>query len=621
MFCFRFEASGKTAQPGNAWDLEAMKRARAARNVFGDSDSDDSLRRVRIHPRMSLAAEGERSLEKADEEDTLDAFINDLEQKKSCDVPLQDHRPSTPEEERKEFRDVHYAKHLDLDSDLNEPDDNDTSRSHARDLVLPPVDHASQQYSSISKNLYVPLPRLETLSERERRDRLNTAGVAVSGATQDAVPVDTFQDLALTLPKPLLGSVLHSFKTPTTVQRVAIPAALAGYDLVAVAKTGSGKTVAYALPLLTHVNAQKKYSSVRGKGPAAIVIAPTRELATQIAGVMKNHASSLNIGVASVVGGIAKYEQFKMLRDGGARIVVCTPGRFIDMLKMKACGLSKCSFVVLDEADRMFDLGFGRQVDALLSQIRPDAQKLLFSATFPKKVESLARTYLRNPLRIVVSAISTPTLAELGINRGSQGEGMPHNSAPRRPGSSTASVPNSTPMVSDNVVDNFVILETERNRPEWLYSNLARMLDEGLVIVFCQTRGGCAALANKVRAKGTPAACVHGETDPSDRDGLLRMFKRSEIPLLITTDLAARGLDIPEVRNVVNYESAKSWEWHVHRVGRTGRAERKGCAYTLLVASNKSDLSFAERALMAFRRAKRLPPAALTDYARRIGKC
>jgi ATP-dependent RNA helicase DDX42 len=476
----------------------------------------------------------------------------------------------------------------------------------AKDFFLPKVDHASMNYPNILKDIYVPLPRLSSNIQGKVRESLDKFGVHVSCSRADTLrmPLERFQDLALTLPNPLLGYLLTRYSNPTTVQRCVIPIALSGADLIAVAKTGSGKTAAYAIPLLAHVCSQnRRDAGMHGTGPTAIVIAPTRELAAQVSSVLRGFGNSVNIGVASVVGGVAKYEQFKHLRDGGASVIVCTPGRFIDMVRMKACSLASISFIVVDEADRMFGMGFGHQLHQVLSNVRPDAQKLFVSATFPKEVQNLASVYLSETVHL---------FAGRSVRDGTFLESEQQDDIVDVPGNSKALVFN-VPLVSDMVLESYVIVPSESSRLSWLVEHLPRILDRGLVIVFCATRGGTAALANQLRAQGHPTACIHGETEASDRTGLMSLFRKGEVKLLVATDVAARGLDIDMVRTVVNYEPAKNWDEHVHRSGRTGRAGVKGTAYTLLFPSCPRDVAFARAANSALRTAKVSVPAPLTD--------
>lgn len=598
-----------------------MKRARPAPSMFGgnSSDSEESTpKRRRPLPTFdSDPTNTHKQGWKGDadvnptgkkekvEEDSLDMFMNNLASAPFRPTPNRQTPAKHAESESSDDGFVILSETIpgQGESEAKDVEDGDIEDRRddrpAKDLMLVPVDHASKVYPPLVSCGYEPLPRLGNLKKEERMASLNQLGASVQGG-EEVVPVDSFQDLALVLPKLLLGSVLSAFETPTPIQRVAIPAALHGKNIIAVAKTGSGKTAAYTIPLLCHISLQVRGSSTSGKGPSALIIAPTRELALQITGVVKKLGEGMKTGVICVVGGHAKYEQFKRLRDSGAEVVVCTPGRLIDMAKMKACSFARCSFVVLDEADRMFDMGFGPQVDALLSQIRPDAQKVLFSATFPRAVADLAKSYLQEPTRITV-----------GHRNGDSGHSLAGGnlSGGSKPWKVSAK---SVPMVSENVTETYVVVDCEAERELWLLSRLDDLIREGLVIVFCQSRGASAALANVIRTTGKPAACVHGETDNADREGLIQMFRSGELPLLITTDLTARGLDIANIKNVINYGCAKSWEWHVHRAGRTGRADQKGSAYTLICRQTGMDMSFVHEAVSAYRKSRlHVPPVLL----------
>lgn len=394
-------------------------------------------------------------------------------------------------------------------------------------------------------------------------------------------PTASFHYMSPPAPKALADLISGRFSHPTPIQAVSFPYSFTSRDIVAIAQTGSGKTVAYAFPLITHVAAQLG-SSRGGRGPVGLVMVPTRELATQVSEVINELGQSVGVYSCCVIGGVSKYEQFKQIRDSGAGILVCTPGRLIDMLRMRACQMSRCSFVVMDEADRMLDLGFGPQVRTLLSQIRPDTQRALFSATFPGSLRSLVYDILHEPVTISLSGSSIVS-----------------------PGESTHT------MVNESVKEYYYSFADDIGRREWMLELLPTLVKDGLVIVFCNTRGDAALTANVIRRAGIPAICTHGETEQSDREMLLGMFRAGEVPILVTTDLSARGLDIDDVRSVVNYGCAKSWDWHVHRVGRTGRASQTGNAYTLMNRSSSSDVLFAREAVALLGKERRNIPSAL----------
>lgn len=241
--------------------------------------------------------------------------------------------------------------------------------------------------------------------------------------------------------------------------------------------------------------------------------------------------------------------------------------------------------------------GFGPQVQTVLSQVRPDAQLLMVSATFPKAMSRIARRYLpRDAVHFAVGNDSRAAMAGDGVTVG--------------PGSAPNSAAAAS-LVSEDIDDIFVVVRSEEERFSWLTGNLTAILGKGLTIIFGATRGGIAALANRLRGAGYAAACIHGETDMADRSQMMKMFRQGELQLLCATEVAARGLDVEGVMTVVNYEAANSYEQHVHRVGRTGRAGQKGTAYTLLSPSASKDASFARSAVAVMRRAQVAVPQTL----------
>lgn len=553
-------------------------------NPFADSDSDSNgdtssqPKRARITPASS------------GDEDPLDAFMSTLATKPA---PREATRAKiAPPSPTMSFPcadgNAEDDDHVHNDAPVSHPETQsyetpeDAARAAdeaRRSLTLPAIDHSKMDYTPIHKELYIPLPRHSSLTDTELLARATTARVSLTGGI---CPIDTFADLALALPRALLGTLMHAFNLPTPVQRAALPAALAGNDILATADTGSGKTLAYLIPLIAHVRAQRSNNNPRGG--RALVLAPTRELAAQIAREARRFGAPCGVSVVLLTGGGSKLAQARALRDGGAgacRVLVATPGRLIDMVKMRAVSLTPISALALDEADRMLDLGFGAQVGAILSQIQPDAQRLLLSATLSGRVRALASDALQDP--VVIAAAASAQIAH-GNNRGKVRA-------------------NSVALVAADVNEEYVALRTGSLRWQWLKARLRSLTSTGLLIVFCRSRGACAALANLIRGAGTPVACVHGETDHADRVSLLSMFRKGDVRVLVSTDLAARGLDIGGVSSVVNYEPAKDWEWHVHRVGRTGRAGKKGDAYTLLSEDSGADNAFAQKAVDALRKA------------------
>lgn len=499
------------------------------------------------------------------------------------------------------------------------PDEKQTKKVYQNDLVLPAVDHAAISYEPIAKNIYVPLPRLRDITQDDIHGLFAALGTSANGSDDLQAPIARFQDLALTMPQALFGALLSSFPSPTTVQRVSFPTILSGSDAIVIAETGSGKTLAYALPSLVHIYAQKhRQIGIARSGPSALIVAPTRELAIQITSVVRELGRVVNIGVGCIVGGFAKYEQFKQLRDGGIGLVVCTPGRFIDLIRMKACYLSSVTYLALDEADRMFDMGFGPQIKTILSQIRPDAQKVFVSATFPQTIRKLAKSFLNNAVHIVVASNRDDRSRNCEGAHSDKSNPSANDDIGRKISQYSSSKSLAVPLVPRSVSESYVLVRSERERLPWLRHNLAGMLHSGMVLVFCATRGGAAELTNELRMNGQATGCIHGETEEHDRVELMKLFRRGEIRLLVATDIAARGLDVAGVRTVVNFEPAKNWDDHIHRSGRTGRAGASGNVFTLLNVKAARDAAFVQSACSALRAARVEAPPALSEALAQI---
>lgn len=246
-------------------------------------------------------------------------------------------------------------------------------------------------------------------------------------------------------------------------------------------------------------------------------------------------------------GGGSKWEQSKALEQG-AEIIVATPGRMIDMVKMKATNLRRVTFLVLDEADRMFHMGFEPQVRSICNHVRPDRQTLLFSATFKKRIERLARDVLTDPVRIVQG----------DLNEANQ-----------------------------DITQSVFVFPNPLQKWNWLLCHLVKFLSEGSVLIFVTKKADAETVANNLLVKEYNCLLLHGDMDQADRNKVITQFKRKECDILVATDVAARGLDIPHIRNVVNYDIARDIDTHTHRIGRTGRAGEKGNAFTLVTDKDK----------------------------------
>ncbi len=339
----------------------------------------------------------------------------------------------------------------------------------------------------------------------------------------------------------------HNFDKPTPIQAQAIPIIMSGRDMIGIAKTGSGKTLAFLLPMFRHIMDQEPLET--DDGPIAIIMTPTRELAMQIAKECKKFTKHLGINVVAIYGGTSISEQIAELKRG-TEIIVCTPGRMIDMLAAnngKVTNLRRVTYVVLDEADRMFDMGFEPQVNKILDNIRPDRQTVMFSATFPKKMEDLARKALLKPIEITVGGRST---------------------------------------VCKEVNQHVIVIEDEKK-----YLKLLELLgyyqEKGSVIIFVDKQEDADELVKNLLKNSYPCMALHGGVDQCDRESIMSFFKSSNMPLLVATSIAARGLDVKDLILVVNYDCPNHYEDYVHRCGRTGRAGNIGYAYTFVSPEQK----------------------------------
>merc|ERR1719232_1688045 len=315
-------------------------------------------------------------------------------------------------------------------------------------------------------------------------------------------------------------------------------------DCVGIAQTGSGKTLGYLMPGIVHVNYQPPLA--RNEGPIVLVLCPTRELAIQCQNVANEFGRSSKIRNTCVFGGAPKGPQLRDL-ENGCEIVIATPGRLIDFLEMGKTNFRRTTYLVLDEADRMLDMGFEPQIRKIIGQIRPDRQVLMWSTTWPKEVRKLAEDFLQEYVH---------------INIGSMGLSANHNIM--------------------QIVD-----VCEEHQKE---SKLARLLEEigsqDKMLIFVETKRKADELTRLMRRDGYPAMCIHGDKQQREREWVLGEFKNGGTTILVATDVAARGLHVDDVKFVINYDYPNNSEDYIHRIGRTGRKDNKGTAYTLFTPNN-----------------------------------
>ncbi len=334
----------------------------------------------------------------------------------------------------------------------------------------------------------------------------------------------------------------RGIEAPFPIQELVLPDALAGSDVLAKSPTGSGKTLAFGLALVER-------TKPGGAAPSALVLVPTRELAAQVTEELRAPAKAAGLKIAAVYGGLPLARQAREAK--GAEILVATPGRLQDLTDRKLVSLGQVEILVLDEADRMLDMGFKPQVDALVRRLPRERQTMFFSATLDGEVGDLARMYTQDPCRFEIA----PPSAEDG----------------------------------DLVVDHTFVAVTADDKLDVLVEHLSDA--DGLALVFVRTKRGADRLATRLSQRDVPAAAMHGDMPQSRRERTLERFRSGHVPTLIATELAARGLDLVEITNVINFDPPADDTSYLHRVGRTGRAGRGGAGVTLVLPEQQADVS------------------------------
>lgn len=351
------------------------------------------------------------------------------------------------------------------------------------------------------------------------------------------------------LAKPLLDALQKlGYETPSPVQTQSIPILLEGYDLIAQAQTGTGKTAAFALPILEKINLQKTHTQ-------ALVLAPTRELAIQVAEAFQSYAKFLKgFYVTAIYGGQDYSKQIRALKRG-AQVVVGTPGRVMDHIERGTLVLNKVNTFVLDEADEMLKMGFLEDVEWILEHLPDDYQGALFSATMPSSIQKTAKKYLHEPKHVKIEA-KTMTAAN---------------------------------------IDQCAMIASQRHKLEALTRYL-EIEDFDGVIIFTRTKNATAELAEKLSARGYLVAALNGDMSQKLREQVIDRVKKKSLDIIVATDVAARGLDVERLSHVVNYDAPYDTETYVHRIGRTGRAGRAGKSLLLVTPREKHYLNAVERA-------------------------
>ncbi|GAU97995.1 hypothetical protein RvY_09202-2 [Ramazzottius varieornatus] len=402
------------------------------------------------------------------------------------------------------------------------------------------VNWSTQTLIPFQKDFYVEAPTVRERSMADVAAFYAKNQITIRG--QDCPkPVHSFDEVGF--PDFIHRAIKESgYTQPTPIQSIGWPIALKGRNMVGIARTGSGKTISFLLPALIHLKAQPPLR--RGDGPIVLVLCPTRELAQQCQEVATTFGKHAGIRSTCVYGGAPKMQQSRDLQSG-VEIVIATPGRLLDFLESGKTTLSRCTYLVLDEADRMLDMGFEPQIRKIMEQIRPDRQVLMWSATWPKEIRQLAEEFLKDYLHATIGSLN------LSANQ------------------------NITQIVA-------VVREMDKSaKLEQLLHEIIRE-KENKTIIFTETKRKADDLTRRLRQQGFPCVVIHGDKKQQEREWVLSEFKAGRSPILIATDVAARGLDVSDIKFVVNYDYPNQSEDYVHRIGRTARAEKAGTAYTFM---------------------------------------
>lgn len=486
--------------------------------------------------------------EEDEEVDPLEAFMDDLKQTETTKNPSK--KASVPK--KKQEPEAYFSEDDYAFEDQADPKAdallNIASKRKKKDI--PSVDYSKIDLQPIRKNFWVEPAELNTLSEADVTDlRLELDGIKVNGKDVPK-PVQKWAQCGLTRQTlDVIGSL--GFEKPTPIQMQALPSLMSGRDVVGVAKTGSGKTMAFLLPMFRHIKDQEPLKDT--DGPIGLIMTPTRELATQIHRDCKPFLKMMNLRAVCAYGGAPIRDQIAELKRG-AEIIVCTPGRMIDLLAAnqgRVTNLRRVTYVVLDEADRMFDMGFEPQVMKIFANMRPDRQTILFSATMPRLIDSLTKKVLKSPIEITVGGRS----------------------------------------VVAKEIEQIVEIREESTKFVRVLELLGELYDkdeDARTLIFVERQEKADDLLKELMQKGYPCMSIHGGKDQVDRDSTISDFKKGVVPILIATSVAARGLDVKQLKLVINYDAPNHLEDYVHRAGRTGRAGNTGTAVTFVTPEQEN---------------------------------
>ncbi|KAI9580505.1 hypothetical protein GQX74_012586 [Glossina fuscipes] len=446
----------------------------------------------------------------------------------------------------------------------------------------------------LTKNFYKEDPEVTNIGEDEvARIRLENNNITVGRVfTQEndqpgniPNPIWKFEHCFAPYPDLLDEVAKQGFQTPSPIQTQAWPILLKGEDMIGIAQTGTGKTLAFLLPALIHIEYQSIPRSERG-GPNVLILAPTRELALQIEKEV-NKYSFRGIKAVCIYGGGSRNDQIQNV-ERGVEVIICTPGRLNDLVQANVIDVTTVTYLVLDEADRMLDMGFEPQIRKVLLDIRPDRQTIMTSATWPPGVRRLAQSYMSNPIQVCVGSLDL---------------------------AATHSVRQVVEVVEED--EKFYMFGFTNVHELQIKSFIKNMQPDDKLIVFCGKKVRADDLSSDLTLDGFLCQAIHGSRDQADREQAIADITSGDVKILIATDVASRGLDIDDITHVINFDFPRNIEEYVHRVGRTGRAGRTGTSISYLT---RSDWAMAPELIKIMEEANQQVPEELIDMAERYNK-
>ncbi|KAB2574115.1 ATP-dependent RNA helicase dbp3 [Lasiodiplodia theobromae] len=547
------ETSTPTSAPAASDSADLSKKAEKALRKEEKAKAKEEKKRLKREAKLAADANGVSS-EDVDMIDALTTSEDVTEQESSKEK--KDKKEKKSKKDKSEKKDKKDKKEKKDKSEKKEKKQKKEAGSAEDTSVeptsVPEVSRTAAAAAEAAPSGYLEDPALSALPQSEIDAFMSKHFIAVTDPLSTATklrPIVSFDHLPVT--DESLRAPFASFTAPTPIQAAAWPSLLSGRDVIGVAETGSGKTLGFGVPCVRHIMRQPK-----SKGVKAVIVSPTRELASQIHEQLVKIAEPAGLKSVCIYGGVPKDEQKIGLKK--ASIVVATPGRLNDLIDEGAADISKADYVVLDEADRMLDKGFEDAIRKIISSTRPlnERQTLMFTATWPKSVQELASTFMKSPVKITIG--DNPT-GELRANtRISQ---------------------------TVEVVDP---RDKEYRLFQLLKEHTAGSKKNDRILIFCLYKKEATRVEESIRRKGFKVGGIHGDLSQVQRTASLEKFKKGEIPLLVATDVAARGLDIPAVKVVINVTFPLTAEDYVHRIGRTGRAGQDGKAITLFTEHDKA---------------------------------